>query len=571
MPAAKRPHNPPFPDAEALAALRARLQGIPALDVVRHYVPERMKRGGSARQVLQEIRVDLVRYAGVRGRVDLGQAITESATKGIKGLPTLDRALTLLRALPPAPPQIGDEVAQWLAPRVAKVLGDAGIRTLAELTLRVPRSAAWWRDVPGMGRQSAKAVEAFFAAHPELTARARALVSHDGPDEIRPLEFQRARQDLDGSQGRNRAPSNTCVLAADNDMTAIGAWLQLHESSATSRAYRKEAERVLLWSVVQLGKPLSSLTTEDAIAYRAFLRDPKPRARWVGPHRPRSAPDWRPFTRKVAPKGEQGHESILSPESVAYGLNVVNNLFSWLVDQRYLLANPFSGVKVPSADRKRILDTSHAFTDAEWLLTRTLANDLERKYGWEKPAAERARFLLDLSYATGLRAGELIRLRLKQIAPEEGAWWIHVVGKGGKRGRVALPPLGLTALERYLSRRGLSADPRRWTASIPLVATLEGEAGISSTRLWAIVKRAFRTLANAARKLPAPHEALAEKLEAASPHWMRHTHARHALARGADLLTVRDNLRHASIATTSIYLQAEDLKRSLQMAHAFAE
>jgi site-specific recombinase XerD len=50
---------------------------------------------------------------------------------------------------------------------------------------------------------------------------------------------------------------------------------------------------------------------------------------------------------------------------------------------------------------------------------------------------------------------------------------------------------------------------------------------------------------------------------------MRHTHARHALARGAELLTVRDNLRHASIAATSIYLQAEDAKRSSQMARAF--
>jgi integrase len=42
---------------------------------------------------------------------------------------------------------------------------------------------------------------------------------------------------------------------------------------------------------------------------------------------------------------------------------------------------------------------------------------------------------------------------------------------------------------------------------------------------------------------------------------MRHTHATHALARGAELTTVRDNLRHASIATTSIYLQGCLLQR----------
>jgi len=115
LPASKRPLNPPFPEPGAITALRARLQGVAAVEAMKRYVPERMRRGGSARQVLQEIRSELVRFAGVRGRVDLGQAITESATQGIKGLAKLDRALELLRHPPPAPPQIGDEVERWLA------------------------------------------------------------------------------------------------------------------------------------------------------------------------------------------------------------------------------------------------------------------------------------------------------------------------------------------------------------------------------------------------------------------------------------------------------------------------
>jgi site-specific recombinase XerD len=51
---------------------------------------------------------------------------------------------------------------------------------------------------------------------------------------------------------------------------------------------------------------------------------------------------------------------------------------------------------------------------------------------------------------------------------------------------------------------------------------------------------------------------------------MRHTHATHALARGAELTTVRDNLRHASISTTLIYLQGDEVKRAQQIAEAFA-
>jgi site-specific recombinase XerD len=69
--------------------------------------------------------------------------------------------------------------------------------------------------------------------------------------------------------------------------------------------------------------------------------------------------------------------------------------------------------------------------------------------------------------------------------------------------------------------------------------------------------------------LEGDHPLLAEKLRRASPHWMRHSHASHALARGAELTSVRDNLRHSSISTTSMYLRGDDVKRSRQFTAAF--
>jgi integrase len=81
-----------------------------------------------------------------------------------------------------------------------------------------------------------------------------------------------------------------------------------------------------------------------------------------------------------------------------------------------------------------------------------------------------------------------------------------------------------------------------------------------------ILKRFFALAANL---LEADHPPLAAKLRLASPHWMRHTHATHALAHGAELTSVRDNLRHASISTTSIYLHGDDGKRGRQIAGAF--
>ena len=104
---------------------------------------------------------------------------------------------------------------------------------------------------------------------------------------------------------------------------------------------------------------------------------------------------------------------------------------------------------------------------------------------------------------------------------------------------------------------------------MPLVASLgeDGRAGIVGARLWNVMRRFFT---QAADVIQAGHPATADKLRRASPHWMRHSHASHALARGAELTAVRDNLRHASIATTSMYLHGDDVQRARQLNQAFA-
>ncbi len=63
-------------------------------------------------------------------------------------------------------------------------------------------------------------------------------------------------------------------------MAAVNAWLARYaDSSATLQTYRREVERLILWAVLPLGKPLSSLTHEDLLAYERFLADPQPAAR----------------------------------------------------------------------------------------------------------------------------------------------------------------------------------------------------------------------------------------------------------------------------------------------------
>ena len=66
---------------------------------------------------------------------------------------------------------------------------------------------------------------------------------------------------IDGRDGTNRATGNRPQIAANHDVDAIKAWLaRFLDTKTTFDNYRKEAERLLLWSTIQLSKPLSSLT-----------------------------------------------------------------------------------------------------------------------------------------------------------------------------------------------------------------------------------------------------------------------------------------------------------------------
>jgi site-specific recombinase XerD len=114
-----------------------------------------------------------------------------------------------------------------------------------------------------------------------------------------------------------------------------------------------------------------------------------------------------------------------------------------------VLANPFAGVKVRGATGASVLDVSHAFSEGEWALVRTIAAGLQWTYRWQAPAAHRLHFLLDFGYATGLRASELVGATLGRVETDaSGDHWLRVRGKGGRLARVALPSLAWEALAR---------------------------------------------------------------------------------------------------------------------------
>ncbi|MGT2509182.1 hypothetical protein [Cupriavidus basilensis] len=92
-----------------------------------------------------------------------------------------------------------------------------------------------------------------------------------------PVERLRLPAALSGAAGSNRARGGNPQISATDDLAAVTAWLARYTDTPTTlQTYRREVERLLLWAVLQHGRPLSSLTHEDLLLYKRLLADPQP-------------------------------------------------------------------------------------------------------------------------------------------------------------------------------------------------------------------------------------------------------------------------------------------------------
>ena len=136
-------------------------------------------------------------------------------------------------------------------------------------------------------------------------------------------------------------------------------------------------------------------------------------------------------------------------------------------------------------------------------------------------------------------------------------WWLEVTGKGGKPRLVPVTNELMAELIRYRKVASLSPLPIEGDA-LPLMIPLIGPAKpMARSAIHELVKAVMRESAARLRQRGPKFEAAAAHLEQASTHWMRHTAGSH-LSEKADIKVVRDNLGHANISTTSVYLHSED-------------
>lgn len=359
-------------------------------------------------------------------------------------------------------------------------------------------------------------------------------------------------QHLDGSVGRNRGTGRMQIAAVD-DRSAVLAWLARYtDSPATLASYRKESERLMLWCVLQHGVALSDLTHEDMLVYQRFLASPEPARLWVmapGQKPSRSSPAWRPFA------------GPLSPQSVRQALSIINSLFSWLVEAGYLAGNPLALARRKRSHKAprvtRFLPMAH------WQVVRATIESMATQTERERAQAARARWLFSLLYIGGLRVSEVCNSAMngffcRRSADGKERWWLEVNGKGDKTRLVPATTELMAELMQYRRSRGLPPLPSH-DESTPLLLPVIGPVKpMARTAVYELVKLVMRSTAERLRLSGEPDaEATAAHIEQASTHWMRHTAGTHQSDQ-MDLKVVRDNLGHANIATTNVYVHAED-------------
>jgi len=363
-----------------------------------------------------------------------------------------------------------------------------------------------------------------------------------------PIELLNAPKDLNGESGTNRAPAFiTQQIAATNDLQAIQCWLaEFERSPQTQRTYRKEAERLLLWSLIEKQKPVSSLTRDDLRDYQQFLLNPQPKSRWCSQRKPRHNPAWRPF------------EGPLSGDSVAQAITIINALFSYLVEAGYLCGNPLGLMrrKIKQYDTNKAKVAERFLEQELWQVVVNYIENMPKQTPREQKDYERIRYLFHLLYLLGPRVSEIANASMQSIKQIRGKWWWEVTGKGQKTQLIPVNDSMLKALMRYRQFYELSQLPQQ-NEENALFMNLNGTKSLTANMIYRLVKMIFL---DCAAQLEKNRPDFAVKLKQASTHWMRHTSITHQADAGIELRYIKRNARHKSVETTMLYQHAEEEK-----------
>ncbi len=290
-------------------------------------------------------------------------------------------------------------------------------------------------------------------------------------------------------------------------------------SPNTVAAYRRDLTRFASWLAGPMG-PEEPAGTEHA---------PRPRPARVTVLEASEADVYRYF---AGPGGDG------ASTSVARRMAAVRGLYHYLVREKGLTADPAALLATPRHPQglPRVLDVA----------------EIEKVLGGvplEGPLAERDLAMFELLYGCGLRATEIVTLRVADVDLEGGL--VRCLGKGDKERVVPLGSYAAAAVGSYAAHgRRLLAHGGRHDE---LFLNAHG-APLTRQGLDFVLRRTLRRVGLEGR---------------ASAHTFRHSFATHLVEGGADLRSVQEMLGHSDIATTQIYthVTADHLREVFYSTH----
>lgn len=356
----------------------------------------------------------------------------------------------------------------------------------------------------------------------------------------------------DLSEIESHASGRVKQIDAKTDVEAVTEWLkEFADSPKTLRAYRREAERFLLY--LREFRPKASLERlmlSDIRAYGAFTKAPS--AHWVPEvkdgkrkgKRPRHDPAWRPF------------QGPLSESSHRHAMLILKSMMVWLQAAGYAATNPFELSKRKWRKKKGPVTITRYLSQAAiqdmFDAVAAMPEDTKAR-ALEKV---RGRFLVALYYDSALRLFEPVNANMSSIEQDLLGAWINIIGKGDKPGHVPLSPRTVEALKAYREALGLFGQAHE---DIPLLVAARGDRRRATE--GAIAKALERIMEAAAKLAKASgRDADAMRLEKATPHWLRHSRVSHLINSGHNVQLVRALARHESLATTGIYSHEEQIE-----------
>lgn len=210
------------------------------------------------------------------------------------------------------------------------------------------------------------------------------------------------------------------------------------------------------------------------------------------------------------------HRRGLKKVSAARKLAALRTFFRYLCREGVLETNPARVLLSPRVEKR--IPTHLEEADVEKLLDLPGTSEADL----------RARALLEMLYATGIRCSELVGLDLDDL--DMPGRMIRVLGKGRKERVIPFGSRAAEALAVYLQNR----------------CSPDSTAVFLNGRGQRLTDRSVRSIV----RIQTQRAALLHRV---SPHTLRHTFATHLLERGADLRAIQELLGHASLSTTQRY------------------